>query len=184
MNENANTIQLLDIMKKPEGWGREQGRLIYQRLIDVVEENPGVLVFRVVLTGVERVDASFASETIVEIARRYRGNRGFCFVDMPSQNQADNWDAAAVRKEQPILLWQGPREYTVLGQSPSPGLQPPFQYAMERESVRAADFAAHTGGNIVSVSSKFKQLWQQGFLLRLEAVRESGGIEFIYYRIK
>jgi predicted transcriptional regulator len=30
---------------------------------------------------------------------------------------------------------------------------------------------------------KFKQLWEQGFLLRRESVADSGGVEFVYQRI-
>lgn len=70
-------LGLREVMDRSEGWGRAQGREVYQRLLRSVEENPGTLVFRVSMKGVERVDISFASETVVELARRYRGNKGF-----------------------------------------------------------------------------------------------------------
>jgi len=72
MNENAVVINLISHMTSPEGWGRSQGREVYGKLIDFVEENPGVLIFRISFEGVKRVDFSFASETLVELARRYR----------------------------------------------------------------------------------------------------------------
>lgn len=183
MNENAATIQLHDIIGDSEAWGREQGRRVYQKLIDVVEKHPGVAVFRFSLEGMERVDASFASETLVELARRYRGDRGFCFLNMPNESQETNWDNAAFRKEQPLMLWQDgiPK---VLGFHPSTGLSAAFQYALKRDHARAADFASYAGVSIANASSKFKQLWQQGFLLRREGVHASGGVEFLYYRIK
>jgi predicted transcriptional regulator len=30
---------------------------------------------------------------------------------------------------------------------------------------------------------KFKQLWEQGFLLRQESTADSGGLEYVYRRI-
>lgn len=169
-------------MGTDEGWGREQGRTIYQRLISVVEDNPGIPIFRVSLNGVNRVDASFASETVVEIARRYRTDRGFCFVDMPSLNQAENWDAAALKKEQPLMLWQD--GLTILGPAPSAGVKAAFEFALERESVRASVFSDAADVKITGASAKYKQLWQQGYLLRREGVQKSGGVEFVYFRIK
>ena len=48
----------------------------------------------------------------------------------------------------------------------------------------ATEFAAATPKmSIANASTKFKQLWEQGFLLRREDVAESGGVEFTYYRI-
>lgn len=183
MNENSTVIKLYDIIGDSEAWGREKGRQIYQKLIDVVEKHPENAVFSIVLDGVERVDASFASETLVELARRYRGDRGFCFLDMPSESQENNWDSAAFRKDQPLMLWHGERS-KVLGFHPSPGLSAALQYALGKKSCRASDFALSEGISVANASSKFKQLWQQGFLLRRECAHSSGGVEFLYYRIK
>ena len=30
---------------------------------------------------------------------------------------------------------------------------------------------------------KFKQLWEQGFLLRQESTADTGGVEYVYHRI-
>jgi hypothetical protein len=85
-------------MDEAEGWGRAEGRVVYQRLLDFVEAHPGVTVFRVSTEGVRRVDISFASETLVELARRYRGSKGFCLVDVGNPDMVENWGAAAAKK--------------------------------------------------------------------------------------
>ena len=36
---------------------------------------------------------------------------------------------------------------------------------------------------IANASMKFKQLWEQGFLLREESAADSGGMEYVYSRI-
>jgi hypothetical protein len=184
MNQNVVEIQLRAFMDSPEGWGRSQGREAYQNLIDFIEKHAGVLVFQISVQGVRRVDISFASETIIELARRYRGNKGFCFIDLFDSDMLENWDAAAERKSQPIMVWEG-SQGRVIGIKPSQGLVEALRFALERPLVRAAEFAADNPGmSIANASSKFKQLWTQGFLLRREDVAESGGVEFIYYRIR
>jgi len=171
-------------MDTQEGWGRDQGRKVYQKLIDFVEANPGKLIFQVSLDQVRRVDISFASETIVELARRYRAKKGFCFIDLCDQDMLENWDAAAQRKGQPIMVWEGGNGSTI-GTVPSQGALSAFNFALERERTRAAEFAATTPDmSIANASTKFKQLWEQGFLLRREDVADSGGVEFVYFRIR
>ena len=170
-------------MADAEGWGRTQGREVYQLLLNFVEANPGVVVFRVSMKGVKRVDISFASETVVELARRYRGSKGFCLSNLTDPDMLENWQAAAVKKGQPIMVWNGSRP-SLVGAEPSEGNREALRFALERSRARAAEFAAAKRGmSIANASTKFKQLWEQGFLLRRETVASSGGVEFEYDRI-
>lgn len=183
MNENTTTIQLYDFMGTQAGWGREQGRKVYQKLLAFVEATPGMMIFKVSLDGVKRVDISFASETVIELARRYRGHKGFCFIDLTDQDMIENWEAAAARKGQPIMVWQD-KKVRVIGVEPSRGCASALKFALSRERTRATEFAAATPKMLIAnASTKFKQLWEQGFLLRREDIAESGGVEFTYYRI-
>lgn len=175
-------LQLRNVMDKGEGWGREQGREVYQRMLRFVEDSPGVLVFKVSMKGVNRLDISFSSETVVELARRFRGRKGFCLVDLTDRDLIENLDAAAQKKEQPMLVWHG-RSADLIGTTPSEGTREAFSFAMGRPECRAAEFAQSRGISINNASSKFKQLWEQGFLLRREAIAESGGVEYLYQRI-
>lgn len=174
---------LREFMDRGEGWGRAEGRSVYPRLLSFVEGNPGQPVFRVSLGGVGRVDISFASETLVELARRYRRSKGFCFVDLDDADMEENWDAAASRKEQPLMAWSGasPR---VLGAQPSQGARDALAFALAKPSCRVAEFVEATPGmSVANASSKFRQLWEQGFLLRQEGAAETGGVEYAYSRI-
>ena len=183
LNEKAVIIKLREFMDEPEGWGRVAGREVYQRLLEFVEANPGVTVFRVSMEGVRRVDISFASETLVELARRYRGVKGFCLVDLDDVDMIENWEAAAAKKDQPIVLWAS-EDGRVIGTEPSQGNRDALLFALSRLQVRAAEFAEATPGmSVANASTKFKQLWTQGFLLRRERTSDSGGVEFVYQRI-
>jgi hypothetical protein len=182
MNEVVRVLQLRNVMDKGEGWGRDQGREVYQRMLRFVEDSPGILVFKVSMKGVNRLDISFSSETIVELARRFRTRKGFCLIDLTDQDLIENLGAAAEKKEQPMLVWQG-RSADLIGAVPSEGTREAFSFAMGRPECRAAEFAHSRNVTISNASMKFKQLWEQGFLLRREANAGSGGVEFVYQRI-
>jgi len=183
MNENFKILRLKDFMDSSHGWGRSQGREVYRKLLDYVESQPGTLVFRVSMEGVERVDISFASETIVELASRYRSRKGFCFVDLEDIDMIENWEAAAERKGQPLTIWKND-ECQPIGARPSQGNLGAFNFVLRRGAVRAAEFVRENPEiNIQNASMKFKQLWEKGFLLRRENVAGSGGVEFEYFRI-
>jgi len=178
----AVDLRLREFMEEDEGWGREAGRLTFPRLVSFVEQHAGVLIFRVSLAGVRRIDISFASETIVQLARRYRGDRGFCFIDLIDIDQRENFEAAAQRAKQPLLLWNKNGNPEVLGVEPSQGIADALRFALIRKKARAADYANSSRNvSLTNASTKFKQLWEQGFLLRSETGAPSGGVEYVYF---
>lgn len=170
-------------MDRPDGWGRDQGRFVYQRLLSAVEVGAGSPIIRLSMKGVHRIDISFASETIVELARRYRGTRGICLCDVVDPDVIENIDAAAKKKEQPLMLREG-KSLRVVGVQPTEGCREAFDFALSRPQVRATEFMqTKSKMSIANASMKFKQLWEQGFLLRRENSAETGGVEFVYQRI-
>ena len=184
MNElETTTLRLRDFMKSEEGWGREQGREAYSQLLRFVESRSGTILFHVSVQGISRVDISFASETIVELARRYRGAKGFAFIDLEDPDMLENWEAAAAKKNQPLIVWKG-SVGRAIGVEPTQGTVEAFQFAMAKPKARATEFVRVMPNiSIANASTKFKQLWEQGFLLRRENVAESGGVEYVYVRI-
>lgn len=184
MNESGCNLKLADYTDSSDCWGRSAGRTVYKKLVEFVERNPGMMVFRISIDGTRRVDFSFASETIIELAWRYRGSKGFCFVDLANKDMIENWDAAASRREQPIISWHGDM-YETMGPKPSPGNQEAFDFAMARDVTRASEFwKTSSKGSLQSASMKFKLLAEQGFLLRRGGTADTGGLEFQYHRIK
>ena len=176
-------IRLRDFMERDEGWGRAQGREVYVKLIGFIENHPGILVFKISLEGVQKFDMSFASETIVEAARRYRGKKGFCIIDPNNPDMLENLEAATQRKDQPLMVTSN-GEFRVIGVMPSQGNLDALRFALERPKSRVADFVDSVRGtSLTNASNKFRQLWEKGFLLRREEVAESGGLEFTYIRI-
>lgn len=164
------------------GWDRDQGIPVAAKLVSHLESVPEQRVVKISMEGVERMDASFASEAIVEVIGRYRKSKGICLVDLSNKAIKLNIDLVAERMEIPVTVWNGD-VVEVIGLKPSAGNREALDYALARAEVRTATFADVAGISIANASTKFKQLWEQGFLMRTEGAADSGGVEFLYRRI-
>jgi hypothetical protein len=164
-------------------WGRPQGRSVFEKLVSFVEKHPGQLLFKLSMEGVERIDGSFASEAIVELVRRYVGIKGICLTELADDENRFNIDLAARRMNVPVAVWNG-GAIEMIGGQPSSGTREALDFVLSRSEARAADFVGvRTNVSIANASTKFKQLWEQGFLMRSESAADSGGVEFLYRRI-
>src|SRR6516225_4444458 len=104
MNEIVR-LRLADFIGgEPEAWGNDRGREVFTQLLAEVERHPGALVFEISLAGIRRTDASFPRESVVELARRFRKQFAFVVTDATNEDLLFNWDAAAIKKEQPLFV--------------------------------------------------------------------------------
>lgn len=175
-------LRLRDYMAADDGWGHEEGHRLYKKLLDIVERNPDEVIFRLSLKGVSRTDTSFPRESVVELARRFRGQKGFCLTDVSNEDLIDNWDAAALKREQPLFVWTA-TGYRLLGPAPSHGTREVLDYVLQMGTVTSAQVAEALGLKVPNASNKLKELWTSGYILRREDVSPSGGIEYRYFRI-
>jgi hypothetical protein len=164
------------------GWDREQAVLVATKLVSHLESMSDQRAAKISMAGVKRMDASFASEAIVEVIGRFRKSMGICLVDLSNSAIRLNIDLAAERIGVPITVWNG-THVAVIGLKPSAGNRDALDYALSRAEVRTATFAEVAGISIANASTKFKQLWEQGFLMRAEGAADSGGVEYLYRRI-
>lgn len=172
-------VRLRDFMDDQDGWGTEEGRVVHDKLLRFVEAHPAISLFKVSLDGVRRTDASFPRESVVEVARRYRKKMAFSLVDVDREDLLDNWDAAAQKKEQPIVAWTK-RGHSVLGPKPSQGNIELLEFVLGRFETRASDAADALHLKLTNASTKLKLLWEQGYILRREETANTGGIEYVY----
>lgn len=170
-------------MDRPDGWGHEEGRQVHLKLLSRVEQNPADLVCEISLNGVERTDASFPRESVIELARRFRGHRGFCLVDVARADLLENWDAAATKIGQPICVWNGDK-VTVIGPKPTEGTAEILSYILENSFVTTNAVVGKFQLTVQNASNKLNRLWKDGYILRKECVSPSGGSEYQYFRIK
>lgn len=176
-------ICLRDYMNSDDGWGRVQGHQTYERLRTVVESHPTESIFRISLDGVRRTDISFPRESVIELAKSYRGRRGFCLTDLSDIDLLENWDAAALRREQPMMVWDKDTISQILGPKVSVGLKDMLHYVLSVPVARTNEAAASLHLKTPNASNKLKQLWLEGYILRREQSASTGGVEYEYVRI-
>ena len=184
----AYTVRLRDYMESDDGWGNKPGVLVHQKLVRVVEEKPQVVMFRVSLEGVRCVDVSFARESVVRLAERYRGQKGFCLVDFEGidgievADILDNWRLAAIDLKQPMTVWtkEGPR---IIGPQPTAPAEQLLKLVLERRDLGTPEAAKTLKKELNNVSTRLKNLTDRGFILRQEMPAQSGGVEFRYMAI-
>lgn len=184
MNENIIIIRLRDFMQSSDAWGHDEGREVYLNLLRTIETHPGNQVFCISLVGVRRTDASFPRESVIELAKRFRGSKGFYLSDAENKDLLDNWDMAADKKEQPIVFLSKDGAYRIIGPQPSRGSKEIFDYVMSVPYATAVSAAKALNLKLTNASTKLKILCEQGFLLRREETSPSGGLEYVYFGIK
>jgi hypothetical protein len=183
VKQNWVVIRLRELMSLPDGWGVEEGREVYHKLLGRIEAHPEASVFRISLGGVRRTDVSFPRESVIELARRFRGQKGFCLWDVSDENLLENWDAAALKRDQPLFAWNR-KGYRLLGLQPSAGLRKVLEFALEHDIITAAQLASQFGWTTSNASNKLRSLSEGGYILRREETAPSGGIEYMYQRVR
>lgn len=183
MNEIV-CLRLADFINgEPEAWGNDRGREVFVQMLSEVERHPGVLVFEISLAGIRRTDASFPRESVVELARRFRKQFAFVVTDATNEDLLFNWDAAAVKKEQPLFVKADDGSWTMLGPQLSSSKDRLLKYVMKNKKVRTAQVAADLYLKISNASTQLRDLWEMGYVLRREEVADSGGVEFVYLSV-
>jgi hypothetical protein len=147
-----------------------------------VEAHPQALIIRVSLGGIRRTDASFARESVVELAYMLRGRRGVCVVDVPSKDVLDNWDAAALKRGQCLVVW-GTKGPSVIGPKPSEDTWQLLKLVLKRNEVGTADAAKALNKKVNNVSTRLKRLSEEGLVLRRDVAASTGGLEYRYLAI-
>lgn len=176
-------IKLVELMNSPDGWGNVQGREVGVRLENVIQRNPIADIFQISFAGINRTDASFSRESVVEIASRWRTKKGIAIVDLDDDDLIENLEVAADKKAQPLFSWKEDT-WRLLGPPPSRGNADLLNYILSVSEITASAVTSALDLKLTNASTKLKQLWESGYIMRKEEMAASGGIEYIYYRIK
>lgn len=182
MNRKSYTVTLFDLTNADHPFGNVQGKEAFRKLLDVVEEHPQHAVFGISLAGIVATDASFPRESVLAVAKLYKGERGFFLKDVGGRDLLDNWNYAAQAKDFPLTVWSGDG-FEFIGPDISPSMNELLTCVLSNRTVTAAKAAELLGISVPNASTKLKRLLDQGYILRAEEAAESGGIEYIYQAI-
>lgn len=182
---NQNPFMMLDFYKivgKSHVFGNVAGHEAYQKLVEIIEQNPNCQIFAISLKGIEATDASFPRESVIAIAKQYRARKAFFLLDLIDKDLIDNWNYAALAKEQPIALWHE-NSYQILGESLSNSMKKILNIIYLKKSLTTSEVATTLNLSVQNVSTQLKKMYEQGYVLRQQEMAESGGKEFFYQAI-
>lgn len=162
--------------------GSSMGRMAFDKLRDIVVANPDKRLFSISAQGVQLTDATFARDSVLAIARQYRGHRAFCLVDISDQDQLDNWSFAADNQGQPLMAWDGAK-CVILGAQLTKSGHRVMDFVLSRSTVSVSEVAIHLDITVPNASTTLKKLQDQGYMIRTEERAPTGGIEYFYHSI-
>ncbi len=187
MNKNfpiTPIIKLKDLLNGDDtAFGNTEGRAVFQKLADAVDELPTHKIIGISLAEMKRTDASFPRESVIAFAKSKRGEKGFYLADFPDQDMFDNWDYAAKAKEQNLIVIEQ-EGYRVIGPILNAGTTELLDYVYLNDSVTTAKLSDDWGISPPNASAKLKKLYNQGLILGWKESATSGGHEYIYKAIK
>lgn len=183
MNQNEMIINLRNFTKDDHPFGNVQGKDVFHKLMEFVDSHPSCNVFGVSLDGIEATDASFPRESVIALARFYRGDKSFYLINVTDRDLVDNWNYGALAKEQPLVIWSE-CGYEVIGPAMTKGTKDLVDFVLTNGSVTTSNVATAFNISIPNASTRLKKLYNAGYIIRSEEAAESGGKEFIYNAIK
>lgn len=176
-------VQLLDYLNEPYAYGNGEGREVFSKLQGLIAKHPDEKVFGISLKGVEVTDASFPRESVVSLAKMYKGEKGFYICDFVSQDLLDNWSYAAQAKAQPMIIKRD-KGYEIIGPSVTDTSKAMLDIVMKEGTVTTSVIADKLKVSPQNASAKMKKLLELGLVLASKEAAESGGLEFVFTAIK
>jgi hypothetical protein len=183
MNRNPVFVTLSTFTSSKRPFGNQEGKEVYSKLFEFVEQNHAASLFGILMDGIELTDASFPRESVVSLAKQFRGEKGFFLKNLTDRDLIDNWNYAAKAKDQPLMLWNA-SSFEILGPDLSKATRELVEFVLLRGEVLASQVANELGLSVQNASTRLKSSVTQGYLLRAEDVADSGGVEFKYFAVK
>ncbi len=176
-------IQLRDYLEEPYAYGNDEGREVFSKLQGLIAKHPDEKVFGISLKGVEVTDASFPRESVISLAKMYKGEKGFYVCDVPSQDVLDNWSYAAQAKAQSVIIKKG-KGYELIGPPVTDTSKALLDIVMKEGVVTTSLIADELKVSPQNASAKMKKLLDLGLVLASKEAAETGGLEFVFTAIK
>jgi hypothetical protein len=183
MKQKSLTVSLLEFTCDDRPFGNPEGKEVFRKLSDFVDQHPAIKIFGISFNGIVATDASFARESVISLAKQLRGERAFFLTELTNRDLIDNWCYAARAKEQPLIIWDND-SFELIGPELSKANRELVEYVLQKGDVLASQAASDLNISIPNASTRLKRLVSDGYLLRLEDVADSGGIEFMYSAIR
>lgn len=173
-------VKLLELTENNDHpFGNVLGREVFKRLQNVVDANPGSKSFEISLEGIVATDSSFPRESVIALAKQLRGEKWFYISNARSLDLIDNWDYAALAKQQSLILVTD-KDVRVIGPNAKTSTKELLDFVLRQKGLSTANVAKALGISVQNASTRLKKLAYEGLIIRSEASSPTGGIEFLY----
>jgi predicted transcriptional regulator len=183
MKQSVLTIELYDFAKTDRPYGTIEGRAAFSKLIDHINQLSNISLIKVSLKKIKEIDISYSRETIVSVAKYYKGEKGLYITDVENDDIVENIHFACIAKSQPLLIWTSDT-YKVLGEPLSAPNQALLEVVLKKKITTTTNVAKELDISVQNASTRLKKLVDEGYILRTEVSAESGGKEYIYTALK
>lgn len=170
-------LELTDNNDHP--FGNVLGREVFKRLQSVVDSHPGCKSFEISLEGIVATDSSFPRESVIALAKQLCGEKYFFITDVSSADLIDNWDYAAIAKQQSLVVLLAD-EVRIIGPEAKNSTKALLDVVLSRDGASTANVAKALNISVQNASTRLKKLVSEGVIMRSEVSSPTGGIEFIY----
>ena len=176
-------IKLLDITGDTLPNGNVKGKDVYSKLYKMIESRQELDTFGVSLKGIEATDASFPRESVMALAKHYRGEKFIYLTDLQDEDLIDNWTYGAIAKNQPMTVWNHTKVFFI-GPDMAKSVKELTDFLIIKKKVTTNQVSTQFDITTQNASTRLKNIFKLGYAKRVEEIAESGGKEFVYKLIK
>lgn len=159
-------------------FGSVEGKKCFHKLKSAIEQNPLSKVVEICLKDVLIADVTFLRESIVSLAKFYRGSK-FIVVLASDERISSNWEGATNAISVNLqFVASGNIDY--IGPRIGKVDRAILNTLNEQHSATSNDVSRKLLISVQNASSRLKHLFKMGLLMREEGTAGSGGKEFTY----
>lgn len=180
------SVVLRSYLRSSDAWGTELGAKVFASInLELVNLSQSTLVW-IDYAGLERSDASFQREAVVETIRKHRPRLLFVAINLIDRDIRGNLGLALERRSEILVVLNKDESVEVLGKELTSDQQRILK------AVRASPGSGYTSTNLMkppfdlkpsTASSQLTALWKAGLVERVEGTASSGGREYTYFPI-
>lgn len=182
-NRPEHRLDLAEYVGRSEAWGTELGAVVFSKInLVLIGLSEGALVL-LDYGGLERSDASFQREAVVETLRKHRPRVLFIALNLTDSDVAANLELALEKRGDCLLLRTDRGGPSVIGRRLTAEQAETLKVVRAKGSVTSSDLSGDDL-NLSTASSRLAGLWKAGLIERVEGTSPSGGREHRYYGVE
>lgn len=176
-------LRIAEFIDSGDAWGRELGRKVFKALDDVLFASPAdAHIVKIDFDSMKRIDVSFPQEAVVELIRKYMGNRYFFLSGLEDQDIEENVSVALEKRDLSAII-RDSKGYRLTGKPLTDDLQGILKLADEQEEIGSGEVVRRFGMTQQNAANKLAALWKMGLLQRDDRTSRGGGRENRYAKV-